>query len=28
MGGILAPTSGSIIIGGLDMAKKPVEGKK
>ena len=28
MGGILAPTSGSIIIGGFDMAKKPVEGKK
>ena len=28
MGGILAPTSGNIIIGGLDMAKKPVEGKK
>jgi ABC-2 type transport system ATP-binding protein len=28
MGGILAPTSGSIIIGGLDMAKKPVEAKK
>jgi len=28
MGGILAPTSGNIIIGGLDMAKKPVEAKK
>jgi ABC-2 type transport system ATP-binding protein len=28
MGGILAPTSGKIIIGGLDMAEKPVEGKK
>ena len=28
MGGILAPTSGKIIIGGVDMAKKPVEGKK
>ena len=28
MGGILAPTSGSIIIGGADMAKNPVEGKK
>jgi ABC-2 type transport system ATP-binding protein len=28
MGGILAPTSGNIIIGGLDMAKKSVEGKK
>jgi ABC-2 type transport system ATP-binding protein len=28
LGGILAPTSGNIIIGGLDMAKKPVEVKK
>ncbi|KQC09105.1 MAG: ABC transporter [Smithella sp. SDB] len=28
MGGILAPTSGGIIIGGLDMAQKPVEAKK
>lgn len=28
MGGILAPTSGKIIIGGLDMSKNPVEGKK
>jgi ABC-2 type transport system ATP-binding protein len=28
MGGILAPTSGNIIIGGIDMAKNPVEGKK
>jgi ABC-2 type transport system ATP-binding protein len=28
MGGILAPTSGNIIIGGMDMAKNPVEGKK
>ncbi|KUG24400.1 abc transporter, atp-binding protein [hydrocarbon metagenome] len=28
MGGVLAPTSGNIIIGGLDMAKKPVEAKK
>ena len=28
MGGILAPTSGSIIVGGLDMAKNPVEAKK
>ena len=28
MGGILAPTSGKIIIGGFDMAKNPVEGKK
>ena len=28
LGGILAPTSGNIIIGGLDMAKKPVAAKK
>ena len=28
MGGILAPTSGKIIIGGFDMAKNPVEAKK
>lgn len=28
MGGILAPTSGKIIIGGVDMATHPVEGKK
>jgi ABC-2 type transport system ATP-binding protein len=28
MGGILAPTSGKIIIGGADMATNPVEGKK
>lgn len=28
MGGILAPTSGNIIIGGLDLAQKPVEAKK
>jgi len=28
MGGILAPTSGKIIIGGLDMAKNPVDAKK
>ncbi|MDI6741603.1 MAG: ABC transporter ATP-binding protein [Smithella sp.] len=28
MGGILAPTSGKIIIGGMDMSKHPVEGKK
>ncbi|MGP8153924.1 MAG: ABC transporter ATP-binding protein [Smithella sp.] len=28
MGGILAPTSGKIIIGGFDMTKNPVEGKK
>jgi len=28
MGGILAPTSGTIIIGGVDMAKNPVAGKK
>jgi len=28
MGGVLAPTSGNIIIGGLDMAQKPVEAKK
>ena len=28
MGGILSPTSGSIFIGGLDMAKNPVAGKK
>jgi ABC-2 type transport system ATP-binding protein len=28
MGGILAPTSGKIIIGGVDMAKNPVAGKK
>jgi len=28
MGGILAPTSGSIFIGGFDMAENPVEGKK
>jgi ABC-2 type transport system ATP-binding protein len=28
MGGVLAPTSGNIIIGELDMAKKPVEAKK
>jgi ABC-2 type transport system ATP-binding protein len=28
MGGILAPTSGTIIIGGIDMAINPVEGKK
>ena len=28
MGGILAPTSGNIIIGGLSMARKPVEVKK
>ena len=28
MGGILAPTSGTVIIGGFDMAKNPVEGKK
>lgn len=28
MGGVLAPTSGNIIIGGVDMAKNPVEGKK
>jgi ABC-2 type transport system ATP-binding protein len=28
MGGIIAPTSGKIIIGGLDMAKNPVEAKK
>ena len=28
MGGILAPTSGKIIIGGFDMAENPVEAKK
>ena len=28
MGGILAPTSGRIIIGGLDMSKNPVAAKK
>jgi ABC-2 type transport system ATP-binding protein len=28
MGGILAPTSGRILIGGLDMAKDPVTAKK
>ncbi len=28
MGGILAPTSGNIIIGGLDMARDPVAAKK
>jgi ABC-2 type transport system ATP-binding protein len=28
LGGILAPTSGNIIIGGLDMAEKPVMAKK
>jgi len=28
MGGILAPTSGRIMIGGLDMAKNPVAAKK
>jgi ABC-2 type transport system ATP-binding protein len=28
MGGVLAPTSGSIFIGGLDLAEKPVESKK
>jgi ABC-2 type transport system ATP-binding protein len=28
MGGILAPTSGNIIIGGLDMSQNPIEGKK
>jgi ABC-2 type transport system ATP-binding protein len=28
MGGILAPTSGQIIIGGLDMARDPVAAKK
>lgn len=28
MGGILAPTSGRIMIGGLDMAKEPVAAKK
>lgn len=28
MGGILAPTSGHIVIGGMDMAQKPVEAKK
>jgi ABC-2 type transport system ATP-binding protein len=28
MGGILSPTSGSIFIGGRDMAKDPVSGKK
>lgn len=28
MGGILAPTAGQIIIGGLDMAKNPVAAKK
>jgi len=28
MGGILAPTSGNIVIGGVDMAKNPVDGKK
>ncbi|HOG09966.1 MAG: ABC transporter ATP-binding protein [Deltaproteobacteria bacterium] len=28
MGGILAPTSGSIVIGGVDMARNPVEGKR
>ena len=28
MGGILAPTSGDIIIGGLDMARDPVAAKK
>jgi ABC-2 type transport system ATP-binding protein len=28
MGGILAPTSGKIVIGGVDMATHPVEGKK
>ncbi|MBN1363800.1 MAG: ABC transporter ATP-binding protein [Syntrophaceae bacterium] len=28
MGGILAPTSGKIIIGGADMSTNPVEGKK
>jgi len=28
MGGILAPTSGSIVIGGLDMARDPVAAKK
>jgi ABC-2 type transport system ATP-binding protein len=28
MGGILAPTSGKILIGGLDMAKDPVSAKK
>jgi ABC-2 type transport system ATP-binding protein len=28
MGGIIAPTSGKIIIGGFDMAQNPVEAKK
>jgi len=28
MGGILAPTSGRIMIGGMDMSRHPVEGKK
>ena len=28
MGGILAPTSGKIVIGGMDMAKDPVAAKK
>lgn len=28
MGGILAPTSGEIVIGGVDMATHPVQGKK
>jgi ABC-2 type transport system ATP-binding protein len=28
MGGILAPTSGNIIIGGINMAENPVEAKK
>ena len=28
MGGVLSPTSGSIFIGGLDMARNPVEAKK
>jgi ABC-2 type transport system ATP-binding protein len=28
MGGILAPTSGKIVIGGVDMATHPVQGKK
>jgi ABC-2 type transport system ATP-binding protein len=28
MGGIIAPTSGKIIIGGYDLAKNPVEAKK
>lgn len=28
MGGILGPTSGNIFIGGVDMSRNPVAGKK